>query len=559
MAPLPPWLSLRALRMATGLVLFAYVTTHLANHALGLFGLGAMEAGRSIFIAFWRAPAPAAALYGSLCAHLALALWALFQRRHFRMPWPEAMQLLLGLAIPIFLVTHVIGTHFASRLYGVTDSYTRMMLVYRARPDLGMRQVLVLLLAWTHGCIGLQFWLRARRPQSGASTVLAALALLLPLLALLGFLEATRETAELARRPGWVEATVAAVHELDAASRLALSRINDAILLGYGLAIGLVVAAGALRNFHERRYRSFAVTYPDGRVVVAPRGYSVLEASRFGAIAHASVCGGRGRCSTCRVRVTRGLKDLPGPGAAEQAVLRKLGAQTDVRLACQLRPATDLAVAPLLRPLQARGDLAQEDFATRELNVCVLFADLRNFTRLSERKLPYDTVFFLNRYFEAMSRAVEDAGGIANQFTGDGVMALFGIECGIARGCGDAIAAANAMLAALATMSSELAAELDGPLRMGIGIHAGPAVIGRMGRGPAKYLTAVGDTVHVASRLQDLTRTYGCPLIISEPAARLAGLDVRRLERDELAVRNRREPIAICLVREAAQVAHSGA
>src|SRR5262249_41690071 len=56
--------------------------------------------------------------------------------------------------------------------------------------------------------------------------------------------------------------------------------------------------------------------------------------------------------------------------------------------------------------------------------------DLRGFTRLAEHKLPYDVVFFLNRYFEAVGRAIAAAGGIANQYTGDGVIALFGVESG---------------------------------------------------------------------------------------------------------------------------------
>ena len=550
----------RDARIATGVVLFAYIATHLANHALGLFGLDAMDSGRRLFLALWRSPAGLAALYGSLAAHLALALWALYQRRHLRMPFSETAQLMLGLAIPVFLATHVIGTHLASRLYGVTDSYARIMLLFWARPDMGIRQALLLVVAWAHGCLGLHFWLRTKRGYARAAPVLAALALLVPLLALLGFLEAMRETAELARRAAWVKETLAAVHEPDPASRAALARINDAVLAAYAAAVGLTLLARALRNLHERRYSSIAIAYPGGRVVVAPRGYSVLEASRFGGVPHPSVCGGRGRCSTCRVRVGRGLSELPPPSAAEAAVLKRVGAAADVRLACQLRPSADLSVAPVLPSAVALGALPpREDFAGQELEVCVLFADLRGFTRFSERRLPYDVVFFLNRYFETMSRAVEEAGGIANQFTGDGVMALFGVESGAARGCRDAVAAVAAMAAGLARMSAEFAGELEAPLRIGIGIHAGPAVVGRMGHGPAKYLTAIGDTVHVASRLQELTRSQQCPLIISQSAALLAGLDVARFPRRELTVRNRAQPIALCVIDDLGSLAHSGA
>jgi len=512
-----------------------------------------------VFLALWRNPVSALALYGSITVHLGLALWALYQRRHLRMPPAEGAQLLLGLAIPVLLVSHVVGTHLANQVYGVVDSYTRMMIGFWSRPDAGIRQALLLLIAWTHGCIGLHYWLRHRRWYGALAPALAGFALLLPLLALLGFLEAMRDISELARRPGWVRAALANASELGPEPRQTLGRVGDAVLVVYASAIGLALLARRVRNLHERRYNSITVTYPGGRKVVAPRGYSVLEVSRFAGIAHPSVCGGQGRCSTCRVRVPRGQVQLPPPSAAELAVLKRIGAAADVRLACQLRPACDVAVVPVLSA-DAREEPAElEEFAGKELEICVLFGDLRAFTRFSERKLPYDIVYFLNRYFESMSRAVEKAGGIANQFTGDGVMALFGVKSGAAQGCRDALNAAGEMLRAVARLNVEFAGELDAPLQMGIGVHSGWTVVGRMGCGSDKYLTAVGDTVHVASRLQDLTRRYDCPLVVSQSAAAHARLDVARLARREITVRNRNDPVALYVVGSAERLAFSGA
>jgi adenylate cyclase len=173
---------------------------------------------------------------------------------------------------------------------------------------------------------------------------------------------------------------------------------------------------------------------------------------------------------------------------------------------------------------------------------------LRGFTLIAEHKLPYDVVFFLNRYFDVVGSAIEQAGGIANQFTGDGVMALFGVQTGPIKGCQQALAAAVAMIRGLAELSLTLVEELEEPLRMGLGIHTGPAVVGRMGRGVALYLTAVGDTVHVASRLQELTKVYGCQLVISDQVAGRVGMDVSTFPRHELTVHNRREPLGIRVI-----------
>ena len=149
-----------------------------------------------------------------------------------------------------------------------------------------------------------------------------------------------------------------------------------------------------------------------------------------------------------------------------------------------------------------------------------------------------------------MGSAIEQCNGIPNQFTGDGIMALFGVESGAAQGCRDATEVAKVMARKLHELGAEFADQLEEPLRMGIGIHVGTAVVGRMGRGVAMYLTAVGDTVHVASRLQDLTKQYKCQLIISESTARQAGIEVSAYPAHEVAVRNRIDPIPIRTIDE---------
>jgi adenylate cyclase len=539
------------LRLGTGLVLLTYVTTHLLNHALGLISLAAMETGRDWFLLLWRGRLVTVLLYGSLVTHILLALWSLYQRRHLRMPTWEAVQLVLGLCVPPLLSAHIVGNRLAYEWFGFNDSYTMVLLALRVlQPERGVRQAIVLLLAWAHVCIGLHYWLRLKSWYPRAVSFLFAGALLLPLLALLGFVQAGREVSALARQPGWVE-MVRQVHRVpDGAGRRTLDGVSSGVTMTFGAAVAATLAARAARRWVSRRRGTIRITYPGGREVVMPVPSTVLEASRLAGIPHASVCGGRGRCSTCRVRVTRGLEALPPPARREQSVLARVGLPPNVRLACQLRPTHDVTVIPLLSPNARPSDgfPMSREFAGAEQEVAVLFADLREFTRIAERKFPYDVVFLLNGYIEAVGRAITQAGGIANQFTGDGVMALFGIGTSPDEACRRALIAAGEIVRAVGELSRSLVEELPGPLKIGIGIHTGMAVVGRMGFGETVYLTAIGDTVHVASRLQDLTKEYDCQLVISELVATRAGIDASAHPRHELALRNRNEPVSIHLI-----------
>jgi adenylate cyclase len=554
-------LLIRRLRLASGLVLFAYLLTHFANHALGLVSLAAMEWGLGWFLALWRNPLASAALYGSLAVHLGLAFWSLYRRHHLRMPVWEALQLALGLLIPPLLVAHIIGNRVAHELFGVTDAYTRTVLtLWVVSPMNGLKQAILLAVAWTHGCMGLHFWLRFYPAYRQATPALLSFSVMVPALALLGFSQAGQEVEALARTPGWLDGVRKSMTMTSAAERAVLEQITHGLTVGFVAALGFVVIARAGRRLYQRRSGTLTIGYPGGRRVIVPRGYTVLEASRLAGIPHASMCGGRGRCSTCRVRIVQGVESLPRPTEAERRVLHRVKAPPLVRLACQLKPARNLAVVPVLPPA---ADLAAitypEEREGQEREIAVLFADLRGFTRLTEHKLPYDVVFILNRYFATIDTAIGRAGGIANQFMGDGVMALFGVETPLDEACRQALAAARDMLQGLAELSRELAEDLPEPLRMGIGIHCGSAVVGHMGSGVNMYLTAVGDTVHVAARLEQATKDYGCELVVSEEVGRRAGLDLAAFPREDLAVRNRAAEVPVRIIQQVSELTMPGA
>ncbi|MGE0118878.1 MAG: adenylate/guanylate cyclase domain-containing protein [Dongiaceae bacterium] len=541
------------IRLATGMILFAFILTHFLNHALGLISLAAMEAGRGPFLGLWRGPIGTVVLYVALFTHLGLAFWSIYRRRSLRMPAWEATQLIVGLLIPPLLAIHIIGTRLAHELYGTADTYTyELLVIWVFQPGSGIQQATVLVVAWLHGCIGLHFWLRLRPWYARAMPYAYAGALLVPVLGLLGFVAGGREVERLAADPVWLEQAGLRIGFPDEAGLGVLYAIERWFLIGFAAVLFGTLAARGTRRWLSRR-RAIAITYPGGERADVQPGTTILEASRIAGIPHASVCGGRGRCSTCRVRISDGLGRLAPPGDQERKVLDRVGAPPNVRLACQTRPLGDVAVVPILPPTASVRDAQPRPgyLQGHEEEIAVLFADLRAFTQLAEHKLPYDLVFLLNRYFRAMGTAVEASGGQLDKFIGDGVMALFGVGGRPAEGCRRALAAARAMSESLSALNQSLSHDIAEPLRIGIGIHAGPAIVGEMGHGRATSITAVGDTVNTASRLEALTKEYGCQLVFSETVAAHAGLDVAQLERHDIAIRGRVEPLAIHVVADA--------
>jgi adenylate cyclase len=250
---------------------------------------------------------------------------------------------------------------------------------------------------------------------------------------------------------------------------------------------------------------------------------SVLEVSRMARRAHVSVCGGRARCTTCRVQIVSAAGDLPAPKKIEADALERIGAPNDVRLACQLRSDVDLVVQPLLHPsLVAPTDHASGHEFGDERRVTILFADIRGSTSLAETRLPYDVVFLLNALFRVLADVVEKSGGYYSNFTGDGLMALFGLDQNLGPGARAALRCALTMFEELHRFNHRLAIELPTPLAVGIGIHTGEAIVGRMGPPKTPILSAVGDSVNTTARLESMTKELGAPLVVSVDTLRAA-------------------------------------
>jgi adenylate cyclase len=549
--------NLRQIRLATGLVLYVYVALHFANHALGNISIGAMESGLAIQKLIWQSAPGAAILYIALLTHMSLGFWALYARRRFDWTRLEATQLILGLAIPFLLTSHLVATRVALSQFGLEKGYAQELVSFWVTsPLLGALQAVLLLVVWIHGCLGVHFWLRLKPFYPRAKNLLLVGAVLLPALALLGYYQGGERALVAVQDPAWRARILSPKYAGDAAQNAVLLNERIATLAFLAVALAATLFARAFRQWRERRVGSIRLTYPDRTIRVA-RGFSVLEASLINGIPHAHVCGGRGRCSTCRIRVLGDVADLPVPSAAEQAVLERVHAAPGVRLACQLRPTRDIAVLPMLSPYATAVDAHRIGAVASgvERYVVIMFVDMRGSSRLAERRLPFDTVFIINQFLNAVSSAVLSAGGEPNQVLGDGLLALFGMSGPPDVACRQAIAASAAIAARVEGLNKALAHALVEPIRFGVGIHAGMTIAGAIGYERHAQFTVIGDPVNVAARLEALTKTLGCEVLMSEEVYVGAGFGPDELPAHDVEARGREASVKVRSVARAADLA----
>lgn len=552
--------SLRRARLLSGLVMLAFVACHLFNHALALISIDTAEYGRGWFSLLWLNPVSSVIFYGSVVVHLFLVLRSIYLLRSLQMPWREALQILLGLAIPFLIIDHAAGIRFSRMLFGIDEGYDVVIRrFWIMSPYLGLRQSIALVLIWAHGCLGVYFWLRYRSWYRQVAPYLLMFAVLLPIMALLGFSDAGRQMEmDLPADHPHSEAGMRSPSDPPPAPsprsperQATISHITFGIRLAFGAAVILTFAARAMRGWRQRS-RGFEILYEDGHALRAPAGFSILEASRLEGISHFSACGGKGRCSTCRVKILESEAPLPEPGDIERATLQRIHADSDVRLGCQLRPTGRVKVALLLAARQQDDAPANNEPIRpgREEEIAVLFCDLRNFTALSESRLPYDMVFLLNRYFTVVSQSVEQAGGRIDKFIGDGAMALFGLDGNRETASADALKAACLILRNVEKLNEELEQQFAVRLRIAIGIHAGPSIVGIMGYGAAKTLTAIGDTVNVASRLETAAKEFDTSIVVSEPVMVQSGHKRDGLRSRTIPIRGRSSEMKVFLISE---------
>ncbi|HXW41442.1 MAG TPA: adenylate/guanylate cyclase domain-containing protein [Xanthobacteraceae bacterium] len=534
------------LRLASALVMLSFVVCHLSAHCLLLVSFEDAEAARKVLMYPWRTWIGTAILVAAFLTHFSNALWSIYIRRSLRLNRWEWAQLALGLCIPAILMAHVVATRIAEATLDVTSYYNTVLIAqWLVFPWLGAVQMLAVVTVWTHACIGIHYWLRTKRWYPDWRPLFFTFALLLPTLALAGYVSGGNQVLRQAKAdPDFVNSSL----EDSNVTAQTAAAVDRMVYAGWGVFLALVAlpfAARGVRSWQYRRRQPPMLSHAGGRRMPILPGATVLETLRANGIPHASVCGGRARCTTCRIVVTKGLDRLPEPAGLEAKALARIGATPGMRLACQIRPTADLAVLPLLA-----ADAGAADGALRgglegsERPITVVFIDLRGSTRIGEARLPYDVLFILNQFFHEMTNALIATNGHYSQFTGDGLMALYGLDgADPAVGAADALRGAREMLARLDQLNYRLRGDLREPLKIGIGIHHSEAIVGAMGPPRSQIITAIGDTVNTCARLEGLTKDYGCVVIVSRQAAAAAGLRLTGHELHQAPVKGRNEPV----------------
>lgn len=515
---------LQRLRLISGLLLFIFAAAHFLNTAIGLYSPQFMDD-----VDQWRRVVirslPGTIVFGlALVVHMTLGVWKIASRRTLSLPWWELAQIGLGVLIPFLLLPHIVNTRIASQFFGVNDNY--LYELARLWPNQPILQSTLLVLVWLHGCIGIHYWLRLHAPYRAMQPVLLFIAIAVPLAALGGFMVAGRSVAELIQDPAAFARVKEVTNWPDATAGDLLAWYRALTRLGFLAVLGLLVLVFAYRYVYAARASTVKITFAGGPAVTVPKGSTLLEISRMNRIPHASVCGGRARCSTCRVRIDEGADTLPPPVFPETVTLAAIDAPANVRLACQIRPEHPITVTRLLRPLSTGPQattLVESDASGSERHLAVLYVNMRDYHALARRKLPYDVVFLLNQYFTAIGAAVRSQGGTVDKVLGDGLVAVFGQRVGPDTACRQALRAVRAIDLALDHVNALLAPDLGRAIEVSAGLETGLVIMGRMGFGDAVDLTVVGPPVRSAIALEKQARQHGTQLAVSTEVARLAG------------------------------------
>ncbi len=262
----------------------------------------------------------------------------------------------------------------------------------------------------------------------------------------------------------------------------------------------------------------------DNKTICASPDSTILEATLKAKINHMHVCGGNARCSTCRVYIMDGLSNCRPRNEKEKQLAEKLGFPQNIRLACQTKISVNITIRrPVVDDLDVAIILKQFGNAPgtklgQEKDLAILFTDIENYTQFAEAFPAYDVVHVLNRYYQTMNEIIVQHKGVISDVAGDGILALFGVIEDSKNPVLDAINAVRAMNTALMQFNGYLNQMYDRSFGIRAGINFGKVIVGNFDTGMMRKISAIGDAVNLASRIETANKDFGTKLLISQSA-----------------------------------------
>lgn len=259
---------------------------------------------------------------------------------------------------------------------------------------------------------------------------------------------------------------------------------------------------------------------------------TLLDISVENQIPHLHECGGKGRCTTCRVRVIDGHQNLTSRTAIEKSSAHLRKWDPSIRLACQCYVKGDVKVQRLLWTSAEVNKLQLETIPegeAEERSIAILVCDLRNFTRITSQNMIFDMAYMLNRFYTVLGDPILMNNGIIYQYVGDEIVGIFGTSGGSRqKNSMDAVRAALGMQYAIERLNHFELKDFETKFEIGIGINFGRAFIGHLGHPKHRQFTVVGDPINVASRIQGCTKEAQAKILLSESV--LKGLPEETVE-----------------------------
>ncbi len=291
---------------------------------------------------------------------------------------------------------------------------------------------------------------------------------------------------------------------------------------------------------------------------VIEEGQTLLQASLNAGVQHYHVCGGKAKCSTCRVVVHKGM-DFLSPPNEKEIKLRELKHFPDnVRLACQTKvQGGDVIIQRIIKDdtdldLYITGVHCDDRQGIgEEKELALMFLDIRDFTPFIEQHLPFDVIHIIRRLSILYNDVIESYNGKIVEFMGDGFYALFGLNESIEEAMNNAVKAGREIMDKVKELNKSYFEKFfEKEIVIGVGLHAGKVIVGESGIGNKSSLTAMGFPVNIAARLETATKELNNNFIVSEYVYGMLNEHKNSYEQKQINLKGVSEPFNVRLLGE---------